>query len=206
MKLKWLIGLFVFSPFISGAQVNSNKEAGMFSLGLRNSVSLFNGGGTTGPGFGTGGQFRIRFGKQINTEWYADFFSTNIEDLAARKDAHIGWSVFYYPFKRLAGSETFIQPFVEAGHCFDYSKITVREDQSFGERWSSAVQMGIGNHFNISPRADFTFKAQYMLHLGTDLHTHIEDGHAAVEQHNGAGPEGHLLLTLSVNYKLFHLW
>ena len=54
-----------------------------------------------------------------------------------------------------------------------------------------------------------------MIHLGSDLHTsEIIDGHAGHEHKNvfgveklkGTSLEGHLLLTLSANYKIGNLW
>ncbi|MGL4599812.1 MAG: hypothetical protein ACRCYO_19965, partial [Bacteroidia bacterium] len=39
------------------------------------------------------GQFRIRLTDRINTEWFADYISTNLNNLASRSDYHIGWSV-----------------------------------------------------------------------------------------------------------------
>jgi len=49
-----------------------------------------------------------------------------------------------------------------------------------------------------------------MNHLGADLHSHIETTRDVkelkIEKHGSAGLEGHLLITLSLNYNLGNLW
>ncbi len=46
-----------------------------------------------------------------------------------------------------------------------------------------------------------------MMHLGNDLHIHLhEDGSAEIEEHAGTTGEGHLLIHLSVNYKIGKPW
>ena len=200
---------FLSVSFIAVAQ-DSKESAdailnnrGMLSLGVRNSISLFN--THTGPAFGAGGQFRIQLSDRVNTEWYADFINSNIEDQLGRTDAHIGWSVMYYV---LSPERTkTLQPYIEAGHCFDYTFMRNNWTLQTGSRWSSAVQMGLGVHFNITPRFDFTLKTQYMLHLGE----HIEadkNAQGIYEITNGQGfhMDGHWLTTLSINYKIFRIW
>ena len=178
---------------------------GMLSLGARNVLSMFSDGKFDNTGLGMGGQFRLRLSDRINTEWYADFANTNIHDKAFRRDYHIGWSVLYY-FQSDDGQDIRrIQPFIEAGHCFDYTGLTAEQNQSL-ERWSSAIQMGLGTHFNLSNRFDFTMKAQYMIHLGSDIHVHIENNLVSLEEHKGVDLEGHILVTFSVNYKIGRLW
>ncbi len=186
-------------------------SSGNFSLGLRSTASLFNSDG--GFGSGVGGQFRLQLSERINTEWFADLITTNLSNAGRRTDAHIGWSVMFY----LSPNPTpRFKPYVLAGHCFDYTKISAfstpfenRENIS-DERWSSAVQMGFGTHLNLTQRFDFSLSAQYMLHLGNDIHAHIEEdgGYPTleIEEHDGTSAEGHLLITLSVNYKIADLW
>jgi hypothetical protein len=46
-----------------------------------------------------------------------------------------------------------------------------------------------------------------MLHLGNELHAHVEDdGEVHIEEHQNAGWEGHLLVSISANYKIARLW
>lgn len=182
------------------------KQGGNFSLGLRNTLSAFNH-GQNNVGYGIGGHFRIQLADRVNTEWYADILPSTIGKRAHRYDYHIGWSVMYYLLHPRAFTRKFT-PFIEAGHCFDHTRIRVNGENGLTKaRWSSAVQMGLGTHYNVTPKFDVTLKAQYMLHLGNSIHAHEEeDGSINIETHKHAAWEGHLLVTLSLNYKLMRLW
>ncbi|MDT8411915.1 MAG: hypothetical protein RQ875_05605 [Vicingaceae bacterium] len=188
------------------------KASGMFELGVRNTISAF--GSTNNMGTGFGGQFRIRISNRINTEWFADFITEDIDGLAYRNDRHIGWSVMFYPLN----TQGKLVPYILAGHCFDYTKVSpVKTTENIAvynaqSRLSSATQLGIGTHLNITNNFDVSFGAQYMIHLGNDIHTdiHEHDGikelHIEKENHNNPTLEGHLLFTISVNFKLGNLW
>ena len=202
--MKHLItGVFIFISSSGISQIQYTTQKGQFELGVRNTYSVFS--ANHGIGEGVGGQFRIGVSEKINTEWFADYIISNISDLGKRADMHIGWSVMFYPFE----FESRFKPYVLAGHCFDYTKVNafkspytniITETQ---DRWSSAVQMGIGTHFTLSKRTNLSLSAQYMMHLGTDLHAHAENVNGldelVIETHAGEGIEGHLLLNLSLN-------
>lgn len=186
------------------------QKPGMFELGVRSTASLFGDAGN--HGLGAGGQFRLRFHRQIGSEWFADYIVTDIDGLGKREDAHIGWSVMFYPFKSM--NKRF-SPYLLAGHCFDYTKVTSNSMMTLPnyktERWSSAIQMGIGTHFNLNKWSDISFSVQYMTHLGNDIHTEIveESGlrYLVISDHShGASIEGHILATLSFNVKIGQLW
>lgn len=186
-------------------------KSGYFGLGVRNTISTFNGGGNY-TGMGVGGHFRIPFGPRINSEWYGDYITNNIGNMGHRTDYHIGWSVMYYVIKPFVGNGDnhyirLFTPYVETGHCFDYGGIYVNgADKPAAQRWSSAVQLGAGTHINFTPRFDVSVKCQYMIHLGNEVHGHVRDGILEIEEHDHINLEGHLLFTLSVNYKIFKLW
>lgn len=197
--------LLPFVPVIAQETAWYNGP-GAVSVGGRTSLSLFNGGSRANTGTGSGGQFRIRLAERVNTDWFYDYFRGNVGGFAHRADQHIGWSVLFYvlgPRER----PRLLQPYVLAGHCFDHTRQWANNDRSVHmERWSSAVQAGAGTHLNVSERMDLSLVGQYMIHLGNDLHAHQHaDGQVEFEQH-GAGLEGHLLIHLSFNYKLFRLW
>lgn len=187
-------------------------EKGQFSLGLRTTTSVF--GHDPVPGLGVGGQFRLQLMKFINTEWFADYITMDLKGAGVRNNAHIGWSVMFYP-KQL---NRFV-PYVIAGHCFDYAKVTPLStpyDDRSGDvvsRWSSAVQAGLGTHYFLTDRFNLTFSAQYMMHLGNHLeYTLAEttagwyvDTHPLVHSHD-VRLESHLLLTLSINYRIADFW
>lgn len=183
------------------------KQGGNFSLGVRSTLSTFDHGHWGNPGVGMGGQFRLQPVDRVNTEWYADVIWHNINNKALRCDYHIGWSVMYY-LLHPKGFTRLFTPYIEAGHCFDLTRVKINGDGNKPmQRWSSAVQMGGGTHVNLTPKFDLTLKCQYMLHLGNEVHTHEkEDGSIYIETHKNAGWEGHLLFTLSASYKLFKIW
>lgn len=191
------------------------NAGGMFSVGVRSTMSLFNEGKNEMPGKGVGGQFRLRFGESLNSEWFFDYLTSDILNYAHRTDYHIGWSVMYYPLayhqntKKPREPKLRVKPYILAGHCFDYTAIQSKTIQSiFEDRWSSAVQAGIGNHFELGARFDLSLSAQYMIHLGKHLETNYDftSQTLTITKENEFSPAGHLLLALSLNYKIGRLW
>lgn len=180
-----------------------NNTPGTLQIGFRNTYSLFNNGALKNTGMGTGGQFNLLLLKNLDTEWFADYIRGNEGDAFTRTDAHIGWSVAFIPGDHM----TRIQPYLLAGHCFDFSRIVSNEQRdTIGKRWSGAVQGGIGFHLNMTPRFNFTFASQYMLHLGNEVEASVINSVPTIIVNKSSSPEGHLLLTLSMNYKLSDLW
>src|SRR6476620_6775233 len=124
--------LFLLIPFMSAAQEQLDKESGYFQLGVRNTVSAFSDDGATG--FGYGGQFRIRVLSRVNTDWFADYITTDIAGLARREDLHIGWSVLTYPFNYQT-TKGKVTPYILAGHCFDYTKVSLNNSNVFKDKF-----------------------------------------------------------------------
>ena len=203
--MKHLLFIALLVPAISFAQ---EEKPSRFSLGVRSTLSLFNHGGEDDAGYGAGGHFRVLLTKRLNTEWFADYLSNATHGSAARRDAHIGWSVMYY----LVDPDNFkrkLTPYLVAGHCFDYTQVSLNHINPFidaigpetDSRWSSAIQAGLGTHYNLTQRFDVSIAAQYMIHFGEEYH--IEElpyRRIVTEYHNGL--EGHLLVSLSLNIKL----
>ncbi|MFI5151433.1 MAG: hypothetical protein ACHQRM_17025 [Bacteroidia bacterium] len=209
MLRKFMLLLCLF-PLIGVAQEKEeNPNAGRFMIGFRSTVSAFSDIGSFG--FGTGAHVRVQFGPKVNSEWYYDHISTDISGLGRRKDEHIGWSVMFYALGQHLERGKF-SPYVEAGNCFDYTE--VKSNYSYASpvgRGSAAVHLGIGTHYNLSEKADITFKAQYMIHLGLDINETIQTnditGIRTLEITKGnEGLNGHLLMTCSVNLYLGRLW
>jgi len=210
--MKSRISIFIFLLYCFTASAGNKdtvRGGGDFSIGIRNTISTFTDAGSTG--MGAGGQVRVRVSKHINTEWFADYIGTNIQNLGYRRDAHIGWSVLFYLDKNplTVGK---ITPFVLAGHCFDYTRVYSEwPGINAAQRWSSAVQGGFGMHYNITSRFDISLLAQYMLHLGTNVTTSEPTDSVTglkyldIIKQSGAAIEGHLLITLSLNYCLGRL-
>jgi opacity protein-like surface antigen len=188
-----------FSSFTSFAQVNESNS-GWFSLGVRNTLNTFSHDGT---GLGVGGQFRIQLSNQVNTDWFADYITIQESEFIKSEYAHIGWSVLFYPLKE----KTLLQPYILAGHCFDYNKkSSIQNPSIYKDRWGSAVQVGLGTHINLTDRFDVSLMAQYMIHLTSEIEAHVTPTEIHFHEHSHAALEGHLLITASVNYKLFKLW
>jgi hypothetical protein len=213
MKFPFVLFIFLTPTFLIG-QEKSNSKSGGIEIGVRNTISTF--GSTNNTGVGFGGQFRIRVSNRINTEWFADFIQEDIDGLAKRMDNHIGWSVMFYPFNPESKK---ITPYILAGHCFDYTKITIVNtyftinNQNEASRLSSATQLGLGTHFYLGKQFNLSLSSQYMVHLGQDIHTevHNENGHKELHIDKGGhgkslSLEGHLLFTISLNYKIADLW
>ena len=218
------IAAFFFVSFLQAQTTPPVKYGGRFMLGIRSTSSLFTQAGD--PGLGVGGQFRIRLSRRINTEWFADYINTDISGLGHRTDGHIGWSVMFYlrepeVFAAPPGGNIDVKkpsyyrrltPYLLAGHCFDYTWIRTTNAFAYNEvkRWSSAVQAGAGVHLNVGRFTDLSLSAQYMMHLGDDVHAHVEDVNGVkslhIEEHQGFSAEGHLLLTLSCNFRIADLW
>lgn len=213
--MKWKIVLFLFVGFVAQkttAQIEATYlDKGHFSLGLRTTTSLF--GNDNVPGLGTGGQFRLQLFDRLSTEWFADWITTDLKGAGTRNSAHIGWSVLFYPTSSRA-----VMPYFIAGHCFDYNRVTPlstafnnRSDEQI-DRWSSAVQAGVGSHFFLTERFNVSLAAQYMLHLGEHLEYELQpvgNGYFLNMSHSGeheTGFEGHVLLTLSINYRIGDSW
>ena len=190
-------------------------QGGTISIGMRNTCSMFNDGhshtheGETaldiseGYSTGLGGQFRIQASNRVNTEWFFDYLPGGNE-LVKRTDYHIGWSVMYYV---LENPNTLFRPYVLGGHCFDYTYRQELADRTNTiNRWSGAVQMGLGTHVRLTPRLDLSISTQYMIHLGTHIENDYHEDHVHFVKSSGGSLEGHLLTTFSFNYKLFDLW
>ncbi|MBL1279555.1 MAG: hypothetical protein COA33_004755 [Fluviicola sp.] len=202
-KAIFIILLLPFAGYSQPLEIK-NTQGGLFSLGVRTTVSAFDGGNSGSEGMGVGGQFLIQLSDRINTSWYLDYITGTENALTSRKDYHIGWSVMYYLTKK---SNSLFRPFLVAGHCFDKTVLTDNTNLSNNiSRGSSAVQMGGGFHLNLSERMDLTFATQYMMHLGTNVHSDIVNNAVIFEKHKGAGVEGHVLFQIGINYKIADLW
>ena len=204
--MKKILFILLLFPFVGYSQTLTikNTQSGIFSFGVRTTLSAFNGGDFSNSGTGFGGEFRLQFADKINTEWFADYIQGNVDDFASRTDYHIGWSVMYYFTDE---PDPFLKPYIVAGHCFDRTELKDNSNRFNSiTKNSSAVQMGAGIHFNLSERMDISFNTQYMIHLGEDVHAHYEDGDVHFEKEKGAGLEGHLLFHIGINYKIADLW
>jgi hypothetical protein len=207
-KINPFIVLLIF-PFLLRAQdlKVKNTYGGMFSLGVRSTVSAFNDGVWKNVGVGSGGQFNVQATNRVNTAWFFDYISGGVGAYAHRTDYHIGWSVMYYLVPSSTEKLVKIQPYILVGHCFDYSNLKDNSNQNnFAERWSSAIQAGFGSHYNFSKRCDLFLQAQYMIHLGNDIDANKINGAIVFTNENRVNLVGHILISVGINYKITDLW
>lgn len=203
-KMKQIVMLLLLVFSLSTLSQERDSESGWISLGMRSTASLFD---SDGSGLGSGGQFRVQLSKKVNTDWFADYISINVKDKIRSDYYHIGWSVLFYPLEKKEEKTKFLQPYIMAGHCFDYnSKTAIMNPSNSEKRWGSAVQAGIGTHFNVTNRFDISLNCQYMIHLTKEIETEIVGDEISFSKNKGSALEGHLLATVSVNYKLFKIW
>lgn len=202
IHLVFFAALFAVKPVLAQDSIPVSN-AGWISVGARSTISAFN---HDGFGLGTGGQFRIQFGNRVNSDWFADYITINSDNKVRSEYLHIGWSVLFYPFENQQYPKAF-QPYILAGHCFDYNKKTVLQQPSISkDRWGSAVQAGIGTHINLTKRFDVSLTCQYMIHLTKELEIEEYGGYIEIVDHDHVSLEGHLLTTVSLNYKIGKLW
>lgn len=199
------------NPFGDGSAENPYVQKGQFSMGMRQTTSLF--GHDSNPGLGVGGQMRWQIFDFLSTEWFADWITIDLNGAGTRNNSHIGWSVMFYPVRKGR-----VIPYAVAGHCFDFAKVTplstpyIDRSSDVITRWSSAIQGGLGSHFYLTDRFDVSLSAQYMLHLGDHLDydlTNTPSGYYLQTHDQSAGEaalEGHLLITASLNFKIADLW
>jgi len=186
--------------FFSSSTLLWAQEGGWFSLGARSTFSAFEG---DGLGIGTGGQFRLQVSDRINTDWYADYISITQNSKVRSLYAHIGWSVLFYPLKE----KKTVQPYILAGHCFDYNKMTeINNQNNSKDRYGSAAQAGLGTHFHLTNRMDISLTCQYMIHLTKDLHAEFENDEVIINKSGASALQGHFLTTISLNFKIIKLW
>lgn len=212
---KYLIILILLFSGVAYAQEtpkDTNTRKGEFSFGVRTTGSLFS---ATGNyfGIGTGWHARYRLADKTNTEWFADWIITDIGGLGQRYDMHIGESMVIYPGRKVSQKGRFT-PYILGGFCGDYTKLTsnLYYDNTLNtfiqkseDRWSFATQLGLGTHYNVAERFDFSFTVQYVLHFGKDLDAEAGTNSAGVEylripDEKGSALEGHAFFTISANY------
>ena len=214
--MKKIFFVLYCAPFLSFAQGGSpsKNESGKLQLGMRSTVSAFSDDGATG--MGVGGQFRLKFGSRLNSDWFFDYITTDIKGLAKRTDYHIGWSVLYYPLNNQIKRGKFT-PYILAGHCFDYTQVVKNNFLNSAtllneaHRVSSAVQCGLGTHYNLADNFDISLTAQYMMHLGNNINATVFDNEITQQkdvliEKGSLGLEGHLLINLSLNVYVADLW
>ena len=208
----WLL----LAPILTFAQEKPLSQSGRFGLGLRGTYNFFPGDDTF-RGFGTGGQYKIGAGKKVNTEFFLDYISSDDRRNGARNDYHFGWSVQFSPFGNFGEGK--VRAYFLGGQCFDFTKVSIQPVRGFGAYFapqetpyvfSAAIQAGAGLSTFIQKDIELTLQLQYMVHLGKDVHIDYSpmafDGAPILVNEKITNPEGHLIVSFSVNYYFLRLW
>ena len=209
--------IFFFVPFLLKAQVKKDSitdPTDYLSIGARNCFSSFFSGKRAFVGTGAGGQFGYRIAKNFNSHYFADWIVSNIANLAQRFDFHSGFSMMPEVLSPQIG-KNHISLFPLAGICIDYTKLSVTtgkvesQSPSFVERYSFACQIGLGATLPVSKRLDISLEAHYMLHIGTCVGINLLGDNEVqlikMQPNGNVCLEGHYVLALSMDFKLFKL-
>ncbi len=202
---KYLLLLLLTLPYLLMAQKPMKvkyTKAGIFSLGMRLPFGFASSPGVLNVAQGLGIESRIQLGKHYNSEYYGDYLLSKFGDSAVRSTGHIGASFLLYPQDKLRR----VQPFVFVGPDANFEKIRQQTNAAnAASRWNFAAHAGLGMHLNVSWRSDITLSSAYMLHFGKKIDIQsLEDESVFLTQGNGI--DGHLLLTISMNFKIVGLW
>ncbi len=209
-----IVLIFYLIHSLSSAQeikAPSADPTGYLSMGARNCASIFTTNGKSFVGTGMGGQFALHIAKDFNSHWFADWITSNINNLAQRNDFHSGFSMMPEVLSIPAGARR-IALYPLAGFCIDYTKFTITSGKksapgpNYIERYSFAAQAGCGATIPISDQLDFSLEAHYMLHVGTDVDIALNDNEVTLIKQSGNNLEGHFILAISMDFKLFKLW
>ena len=212
-----IVLIFTLPQTLLLAQEKSNSTldpVDYLSIGARNCFSSFFSGKRAFVGTGAGGQFGYRIAKNFNSHYFADWIVSNVANLAQRFDFHSGFSMMPEVISAPAG-KNHISLFPLAGICIDYTKLSVTTGKTkaqsprFVERYSFACQIGFGATLPVSNRLDISLEAHYMLHIGTCVGINLLDNNEVqlLQMQPGGNVclEGHYVLALSMDFKLFKL-
>ena len=215
--LRIIIAVLIFSFPLSMVQAQEKSPlnpVGYLSMGARNCFSSFFANKKAFIGTGAGGEFGLRIAKDFNSHWFADWIVSNVGNVAQRIDFHSGFSMMPEVVSAPVGNKH-LNMFPLAGICIDYTKfqITAGKNATSGpnwlERYSFAVQAGCGVTLPVSNRLDVSLEAHYMLHIGTCLGINLNGNEVQLLKMQPGQPwclEGHYVLALSMDFKLFKLW
>lgn len=203
-KGRTLLVVCLLIPFITSAQKPLKikyTQAGIFALGIRVPFAVTSTPDGTSVLQGLGCESRLQLGRHYNTEWFVEYVRGQYGNASVRSDTHIGGEFMLYPQFKMRR----VQPFVAAGPMADFSSVHEQSDKSNNaSRWSLAAAAGLGMHINITWRTDITIAAKYLVHFGEKI-SPVYSGDE-VFYLTDSGVDGQLMLTLSMNFKMFDLW
>jgi hypothetical protein len=205
--MKKLIFILLIYTFLGGylpcrAQYVPTKtwtDAGVVSLGVRNSLRIF---GQGGFGLGTGAQFRVLVSPRFNTEWFVDYLTLQVNDRVKSEHVQYGGSLLYYPTMEPVVLKGW-KPYLVGGYCLDYNRHSeILYGYNNKARWGSALQAGLGAHVPFGERFDLSINGQYMVYLGKQLSSKYDGTQLNFFLEKSSGLRGHFFTSISLNYKI----
>ncbi|MCS6917920.1 MAG: hypothetical protein RMK52_06455 [Chitinophagales bacterium] len=178
-------------------------DPGVFGVGIRTAAGLSISDSALRVSEGGGVQARLMVLQRLNTEWYAEWLRGGFSDAAYRTDVHLGLNTLLYFQRRLQRVAPFVLTGIAADALTLHNRLTARHRTS---SWTTALQGGIGFHINLTWRSDLTVSAAYQHHLSHQAILQTEESILAQVPRSGRTGDGHLLVTLSMNYKITDLW
>lgn len=184
-----------------------SRENGILTFGTRSSVTLSPQGDNVGTGFG--GVMRLKFSRRINSEWFADYITSNIAGLARKTDNQLGGAVLFYPFNSFVEQGRKI-PFLVLGQALVNSRITKNGlNGETASQWYPLANAGIGGHWYFTNKFDFSLSCQYMQPLGRGIEASEfsgSQGEREITINENVRTPGYFFLNLSFNATIADLW
>lgn len=178
-------------------------DPGVFGVGLRAAGGLAITDSVLHVTQGVGVQGRLMLLQRLNTEWYAEWMRGGFSDAAFRTDVHLGLNALLYFQRRLQR----VAPYLVAGIAAD--ALTLHNRVQYRHRttsWTTALQGGMGFHINLTWRSDLSLSTAYQQHLRHNALLKTDEGLLAQVPQTGRTGDGHLLVVLSMNFKITDLW
>lgn len=204
MKLLILF-FFIFSTWVCHTQRLEiyGKRSGLSSVGLMrvsfNSIINENG----FPPIGTGAHGRIQLSNHLVYEGFFDFISYS-NDYSRRNDIRFGPNLLIYFRKKIV---PIFQPYLTVGTtvgCDFYFDLSNRKNKR--KSWFYGAQIGLGTHFNLTPRVDISLTCQYLISFSRNIETNTTNEVVEYVKAKGYSPRNQLTTVLSINYRIFDLW
>jgi hypothetical protein len=149
------------------------ENFGQICVGLRTGLT-----GLSDPpsvGYGYGAQLRYRVSRRFNTEFYTDYFKTDILGMGTRYEERIGASLFYYwKTKYHPFAANHYTPFLIAGLGADHDLVNSAYSYSLAyDVMVFSFHGGCGVHYNLTERLDVALEGLYILPIGPYVKTTV---------------------------------
>jgi len=179
------------------------KRGGLSSIGLMRVSfnSVINEKGF--PPTGTGAHGRIQLSDRFVYEGFFDFISYS-NDLSRINDVRFGPNLLIYIRKN---TFPIFQPYITVGTTIGrnfYFDLSNRKNKETS--WFYGAQIGLGTHFNLTPRVDISLTCQYFISYSRKIETTSTNQKTEYMKSKGYSEKNQITTVLSINYRIFDLW